>query len=170
MHTNSKPLPHVKPHVSMFWYCLLQILSQVSLAQSNASDSATGQASSPSPAQTVLNSLQYSLGASGTVNGLTIQPTITARSNSQNLTGTAQIKTYNNAAQAAHILGKITEMGATGHSTAAVNLTNQILATRVSSTQLVNHVPSSLEGLMPSELSFINVKRLFTVYVSYFLG
>ncbi|XP_052812177.1 POU domain, class 6, transcription factor 2-like [Mya arenaria] len=130
-----------------------QLLSHVSLAQSNASDSPTGQASSPSPAQTVLNSLQQTLSAGGgCVNGLTIQPTVSARSVSHNYNNSpTQIKTLNtNSAQTAHILGKISEIGASGHSSTAMNLANQILATRVTSTQLINHVPSSLEGLMPN--------------------
>ncbi|WAQ93717.1 PO6F1-like protein [Mya arenaria] len=41
-----------------------------------------------------------------------------------------QIKTLNtNSAQTAHILGKISEIGASGHSSTAMNLANQILAT-----------------------------------------
>ena len=142
----------------LFMCLLFQLLSQVTLAQqtSTSPDTHMGQASSPtaSHTQAVLNSIQQTLSAASGGNGITVeQPTITVRSVAQSLNNSCHspLKTSNTNATA-HILGKISEIGASGHiNNTAVNLANQILATRVSSTQLINHVPSSLEGLMPSK-------------------
>ncbi|KAL4222562.1 POU domain [Mactra antiquata] len=129
-----------------------QLLSQVSLAQSNGtnSQSPSGQTNNSSVSQTqaVLNSLQQTLSAaSGGQNGITVQPAA-SRVITQNISHSSNsLNSSNNSTQ---ILGKISEIGASGHSNSAVNLANQILATRVTSTQLINHVPSSLEGLMPN--------------------
>lgn len=130
-----------------------QLLSQVSLAQSGGTNSLShsSQASSASASHTqaILNSIQQTLsGASGGQNGITVQPT-TTRVISQNLNTSTSLNSSN---QSTQILGKISEIGASGHTNSAVNLANQILASRVSSTQLItaNHVPSSLEGLMPN--------------------
>jgi hypothetical protein len=131
---------------------VLQLLSQVSLAQSNGTNSLSQSSqvsnSSASQTQAVLNSLQQTLSAaSAGQNGITVQPAST-RILTQNLNNTAS--SLNSSNTTTQLLGKISEIGASGHTNTAVNLANQILATRVTSTQLINHVPSSLEGLMPS--------------------
>ncbi|XP_060554910.1 POU domain, class 6, transcription factor 1-like [Ruditapes philippinarum] len=129
-----------------------QLLSQVSLAQSNGTNSLSQSSqvsnSSASQTQAVLNSLQQTLSAaSAGQNGITVQPAST-RILTQNLNNTAS--SLNSSNTTTQLLGKISEIGASGHTNTAVNLANQILATRVTSTQLINHVPSSLEGLMPN--------------------
>lgn len=143
---------------------IFQLLSQASLAQSNSSNSQAqpGQASSPTGSQTqaVLNTIQQTLSAAsgGNANGISVQPTITVRSVAQTLNNSSATLKSSNSNATAHILGKISEIGASGHvNNTAVNLANQILATRVSSTQLINHVPSSLEGLMPSKYELLVV-------------
>lgn len=135
-------------------YFLFQLLSQVSLGQSGAtsslSQSSQHSSASASQTQAILNSIHQTLSAaSGGHNGITVQPT-TTRVISQNLNTSSSL---NSSSLSSQVLGKISEIGASGHNTSAVNLANQILATRVSSTQLItaNHVPSSLEGLMPSK-------------------
>lgn len=126
---------------------------------SNNVDTQTGHASSPANhTQAVLNSIQQTLSAASGSNGITVQPTITVRSVAQNLNNSSASLKSSNSSATAHILGKISEIGASGHvNNTAVNLANQILATRVSSTQLINHVPSSLEGLMPSKCTVLFV-------------
>lgn len=129
-----------------------QLLSQVSLAQSNATNSLSQSSqvsnSSVSQTQAVLNSLQQTLSAAnGGQNGISVQPT-TTRIITQNLNNTAT--SLNSSNSTTQLLGKISDIGASGQTNTAVNLANQILATRVTSTQLINHVPSSLEGLMPN--------------------
>ena len=136
---------------------VFQILAPQATTQVTSSSSQIPSAHSSShttssqQTQAVLNSLHQQLVAAGTAsqNGISVQPNttriVTQTLNSANsldspLTPNGNILT-----------SKYTEMGSTGQTTHATNLANQILATKLTSTQLLNHVPSSLEGLMPSK-------------------
>lgn len=126
--------------------------SSTHVSSTNSSHNQSVQTSSHMTSQTqaVLNSLHQQLTAAGSAsqNGLSVQPNttriVTQTLNSANsldspLTPNGNILT-----------SKFAEIGTAGQTNHATNLANQILATKLTSTQLLNHVPSSLEGLMPN--------------------
>lgn len=139
---------------------MFQILApQSSSTQSSSSNSSQSQSaqtsshltSSSNQTQAVLNTLHQQLTAAGSAsqNGISVQ-TNTSRIVTQTLNSANSLDsplTPNGSI----LTSKFAEIGTAGQTTHATNLANQILATKLTSTQLLNHVPSSLEGLMPSK-------------------
>ena len=150
-------LDNIMIQSSILFQILAPQASSPQVSSSNSSQSQSSQTSSQLTAsanhtQAVLNSLQQQLSAAGSAsqNGITVQPN-TTRIVTQTLNSANSLDSPLSP-NGSILTSKFAEIGAAGQTNAS-NLANQILATKITSTQLLNHVPSSLEGLMPSKYS-----------------